>query len=165
MRPTDASTAGAPSINSFSRPWWLRRHDRHARHDSPMASAADRRQVDVREGAGFSSIRYATAACRWSLHQPANAINMNRSVAPSIAEGVYTINIDRQSKPKRRLRNGTLRGALRVHPHKHCADYPPQKDRRCARRATAVSIVWRRGNDRYWRFLLSWAICLRLRSS
>jgi hypothetical protein len=28
-----------------------------------------------------------------------------------------------------------LVGALRVHPHKHCANYPPQKDRRLARGA------------------------------
>ena len=33
------------------------RHDRHARHDSAVASAADRAEVDVREAAGRSSGR------------------------------------------------------------------------------------------------------------
>src|SRR6266851_4977784 len=28
-----------------------------------------------------------------------------------------------------RLAGGALAGATRVHPHEHCADYPPQKDR------------------------------------
>jgi hypothetical protein len=33
-----------------------------------------------------------------------------------------------------------LVGALRVHPHKHCADYPPKKDRRTSRHSGIYAI-------------------------
>ena len=40
----------------------------------------------------FSQIRHGRLPL---VTPPANAINMNRSAAPSITAGVYTINIDR----------------------------------------------------------------------
>jgi hypothetical protein len=58
--------------------------DQHAMADQPEASAAQRR---IR----FSSIRYARASCRLSLHQPARAISMSRTAATSITTGVYRI--------------------------------------------------------------------------
>jgi hypothetical protein len=37
----------------------------------------------------FSSIRYASASCRWSFHRPARAISNNRSAAMSTTAEVY----------------------------------------------------------------------------
>lgn len=78
------------------------------RHRSSSVSRR-RRPRNCARRIRFPSIKYARVSCRWSFHQPAKAISMNRSAAPSITAGVYTIDFNRQSKPKRRLRSGTLR--------------------------------------------------------